>query len=94
MYLPNNFGARDRQQVVIAFKVVVPVGEAVAPLVVLPESVSLDHRAHRTIEQEDPLFERGKQALSSLLAIHNWPPSGRTPSAWQIANASSDRFSV
>ncbi len=68
--------------------------EALAPEVLFAQGVSLDHRAHGAVEDEDALLQRCEQAVPALFVIHDRASDGRTPSAWQIANASSERLSV
>jgi hypothetical protein len=43
----------ERQQVVVALQVSMPVGEPVAAVLRLAEGVLLDHRPHRAVEDED-----------------------------------------
>ena len=44
----------ERQQVIVALEIRFPVLEALATIVILVELVRLDHRAHCTIEQQNP----------------------------------------
>ncbi len=96
MNLADDGRTRQRQQVIVAFEVAVPLGEALAAVFVLPEAIALNHRAHGPVEQQDALPERRMECVDAFLAVHSAcaPVCGRIPSAWQIANASSQRFSV
>ena len=47
--------ARNRQQVVIALQVLLPVPETIAPEVVLIETKTLNHRAHGAVQEQNPL---------------------------------------
>ncbi len=48
----------NRQQIVIALEIMRPVGKPLAAIVIFAQLESLDHRAHRAIEQQDALVER------------------------------------
>ena len=54
------------QQVVVALEVALPVGEPIAAVVVLAESLALDHRAHRAVHHEDALGQRGPQLVGGV----------------------------
>ena len=76
--------ARQRQQVVRALEVARPVREALAAVIGGLEPGALDHRAHRAVEHEDALRERGLERGDPRLSrvAH---AAARSPSAWQIA---------
>ena len=54
MNLLNDVWSCDRQQIIVALEIKFPVFESLATKVFLIELVRLDHRAHCTIEQQDP----------------------------------------
>jgi hypothetical protein len=62
----DDVGRGEDQQVVVAAQVARPVGEAVAAEVLLGEPVPLDHRAHRAVEDEDPVGEEGAELLGGV----------------------------
>ncbi len=53
----NRLGLRDRKQVITALQVAVMRGELRAAIFGLAEAELLDHRAHRAVENGDPLGE-------------------------------------
>ncbi|MCY1351327.1 hypothetical protein D9M69_375900 [compost metagenome] len=55
--------AGQQQQVVVAFYVAWPVGEAGTAVVLFLQLVALDHGAHAAVEDQDALFERLLQGL-------------------------------
>ena len=61
MYFANDPWPRDREQVVVALQVAVPVRESLAAVIVFAEPVALDHRAHGAIEQHDAPLEQFKK---------------------------------
>ena len=65
----NHVRARQHQQVVVAFDIAWPVGEAFATVILLLELVALDHRAHAAIENQDALFEGVLESLKANAAI-------------------------
>jgi hypothetical protein len=68
--IADDRGSRDGQQVVVALEIAAPVSEALASIIVFTEPVALDHRAHRTVEQDDAVVERLEQGLDSLFPVH------------------------
>ena len=96
MNVADHAGAGQRQQVVVTLEVVRPVGETLTAVLVLAQAVGLNHGTHSTVEHQDAFLQRGEQRLDAFRATHHCASSssGRTPSAWQIAKASSERFSV
>jgi hypothetical protein len=57
----DQFGLREREEIVVALEVGGPVAEARAAIARLREPVILDHRAHRAVEDEDPAIQEGAQ---------------------------------
>src|SRR3546814_9018808 len=57
---------RQYQQIVVAFQIARPVGEALATVMHLFELVALDHRSHRAIEHRS---EEHTSELQSLMRI-------------------------
>ena len=47
-------GLGQGKEVVVALEVAWPAGKALSPVVLLSQTVALDHRAHRPIEHQDP----------------------------------------
>ena len=62
---------RDRQQVVVAFEILFPGGEALAAEIVLAEAVALNHRAHRTVKQDNAALEQIEQGLNAVSSLHD-----------------------
>ncbi|MNO63032.1 hypothetical protein D3C76_537230 [compost metagenome] len=68
------------QQIVVALDVGMPVGEALAAVIRFAEPVPLDHGAHGTVDDQDPLLETGFQflcyvrLLARLYARHRFYP--------------------
>ena len=55
--LPDYRRPCQRQQIVVALEVSRRVTKAITAIVVLGQSVALDHRAHRPVEQHDALVQ-------------------------------------
>ncbi len=53
------------EQVVVAALVAGRVGEARSAVVRLLQAVLLDHRAHRAVEYQDPLLQRGEECFGA-----------------------------
>ena len=66
----NDLWPREQQQVVVALQVVSVIGKARAAIVGLLQVVSLDHRAHCTIQNQDALFEQGFQ-FGGAVSLHS-----------------------
>ncbi len=58
VYVANQLRLGQRKEVVVAAQLLRPCAEARAAIVFLGEPGALDHRAHRPVEQEDPLGEQ------------------------------------
>ena len=58
----DDLGLGQREQVVVTLQVLRVVGEALAAEVGLVEVLLLEHRAHRPVEDDDPLAEQVRQA--------------------------------
>src|SRR5262249_23543333 len=65
---PDDVGARQHEELVVALHVVGVVAEALAAVVGLAEPVALDHRAHRAVEYEDAARE---QLVESRAGVGN-----------------------
>ena len=48
---------RENEQIVVALQAPRMIAKAVAPEVRLREARALDHRAHRTVEEDDPFLD-------------------------------------
>ena len=57
-----------------------PLGKPAAPIVLFAQTEALDHRAHRAIENQDALLQRGRETLVHC-RLHAATRSGRIPSA-------------
>ena len=62
MDLADDLGLGQREEVVVAAQVLRVVGEALATEGGLVEAPVLEHRAHRPVEDDDPLAEQVRQA--------------------------------
>ena len=62
----DDLGLRDREQVVVALEVAGPVGEALAAVAGLRGPVALDRRAHRSVDDQDPLAQGGAELLGGI----------------------------
>ena len=60
----------QRQQIVVAFEIARPVGEPLTAVVVFGQTDGLDHRAHRAVQEHDPLVEQSLKRGDSLSSIH------------------------
>ena len=102
----DDLGLGQRQDVHVALEVRGPVGETLAPVGRLVESVGLDHGAHGAVEQQDTLGEQPFQHRPGVpprhLTVASAPRGpedaaarrGRTPRMWQMAKTRSPRFRV
>ena len=63
-------GCGEIEQVVVALQVTRPIAEPLAAKVRLLQSVLLDHRAHRAVEQDNPASEGGGQGIQALFPVH------------------------
>ena len=70
MYVSNDLRSRNRQEIVIAFEIAGPVAESITAKVILAETVALDHRPHRAIEQHDAAFQRRDEGDYAFLSVH------------------------
>src|SRR6185436_6286002 len=90
-------GAGEHQQVVATLEVAVPVGITLTAIRGLVEPMLLDHGAHRTVEHDDTFGEQLAKGCDAFGLRCHQPTlrcADRTPSAWQMAKVSSERFSV
>ncbi len=100
----DDVGLAQHEKVVVSFHGLVEVGKAGAPVGGLVQLVALDHRAHRTVDEQDPLLRLGLEKPDALLMVHDRAASfaagagdcalGRNPRRWQMANDRSARFCV
>ena len=58
MYVPDNAGLRQRQQVVVAFQVATVPGEPVAAVIGLLQAAGLDYGAHGPVQQQDAFLQQ------------------------------------
>src|SRR4030065_747803 len=54
----DDYRLGEQQQVVVALEIALPVGEALAAIVLLLQFVALDHGAHGTVQDQDALLEQ------------------------------------
>ena len=66
---PNHVRTTENQQVVVAFDITWPVGEAFATVVLFLQPVALDHCAHATIENQNALFEGLLESVEASAAV-------------------------
>ena len=59
MDILDDIGPGERQQIVVAGQVLMPVGKPLTSEVRLGKFERLDHRAHSPVEHENPLAEQG-----------------------------------
>ena len=64
----DDLGLGEREEVAVAPQVTRPVGEAVAPVVALAQTVGLDHRPHGAVEHQDPTGEQRLEQGDPVLA--------------------------
>ena len=65
MNLADDVRLRQDEQVIVAFQIVGVILEAIASVIRFVERKSLDHRAHRTIQNQDARLERGVKLLQT-----------------------------
>ena len=65
----NDLGAGEQQEVVVALKVMRVPGKVRAAIVGFLQLVTLDHRAHGAIQNQDALFEQGFQ-FGGAVGLH------------------------
>ncbi len=70
MDVPNYTRFCQGQQIVVALEIALPVAETIAAIVIFTKPETLDHRAHRTIQNQDSILERGQQRIDSFLSVH------------------------
>ena len=74
----DRVGLGQAQQVAVAAQVARVVAEALAAEVGLAEPVGLEHRAHRAVEDEDPLAqEAGQRGRGARRGRTAWPAASR-----------------
>ena len=61
--------AGEAEEVVVAPQVTGPVGEALAPVVLLREPFLLDHRPHRAVEDQNALGQRSREVGRRVRAV-------------------------
>ena len=62
--------ASQNEQIVVALKTARMIAKPVAPEILLCEARLLDHRAHRSVEEEDPLFDQLLELLCRSVVAH------------------------
>ena len=65
----DDVGPRQDEQVVVALEVARVRREARAAEVGLGEAVALHHRAHRAVDDEDPVAEEGVEEVGGALVV-------------------------
>ncbi len=65
----DHIRAAEQQQVVVAFHVAWPIGEARATIVVFLEAIALDHSTHAAVEDQNALFECVLECLETSAAV-------------------------
>ncbi len=68
----HHVGPGEHQQIVVAPQIVGMPGESIAAKIRFGQLVALDHRPHRTIEDEDPLRQESMQRGQNISA-HRGP---------------------
>jgi hypothetical protein len=68
---PDEFGPGQQQQVVVALEVVRMRCKAAAAVIGLAQRMTLDHRSHRSVEDQDVLFETGGQ-FGCTVRLHGY----------------------
>ena len=63
----NHVGPRQAEQVVVALEVLGVIAKAFAAKVLLGQVVSLDHRAHRAVEDQDAMGELAMESVENRL---------------------------
>ena len=82
----DQVGPSQRQQIVVALQIRRPVGKSLTPIVRLAETVLLDHRAHRAVQNGDAAAEQLLEFLRRFVHYGipypvDADPAGLTPSA-------------
>ena len=72
MDLADDVGPGERQQVVVALQVVVVIGQQRAAEVGFVQPITLDHRTHRAVDEQDALGE----LLAEAVGGHGHPFRG------------------
>jgi hypothetical protein len=57
MDVANDLRTAEREQIVVAFEIAMPVPKPFATEFILAQGMALDHRAHRAIEQQYALLQ-------------------------------------
>ena len=71
MDIGNDVRSRQREHIIIALQLSGDVIKTVSPKVCLPETILLDLRSHRSIEDENPFLDYiVKSNHYSLITIH------------------------
>jgi len=66
MNLLDDLWPRDIQQIVISLKIFAPFPKALATIGRLLQLIGLDHRAHGTVDNDDPFPEESLQFRGSI----------------------------
>ena len=66
MNAANDIGPGHRQQVVVALQGLRVIAQDAPPKILLGQPVALDHRAHRSVEDENALGGQGVQGSGSF----------------------------
>lgn len=72
MDVANHARTGNRQKVIITLEVDMPVLESGAPVCLLVGFVLLNHRAHRSVEEEDTLTQQLAQAVYQRETLKKW----------------------
>ena len=70
MHLLDHLGAGDIQQIIQSFEILLPILESLSSKRRLIQLISLDHRPHRPINEDNALAQQRVQLLDSVVRIH------------------------
>jgi len=70
MDLEDQLRLGQRQQVVVAFEIELPVGEALATIICLGQLARLNHGAHAAIEHQDTLVQQLAELGVQVASFH------------------------
>jgi hypothetical protein len=68
--LADDLRLRERQQIVVALEIMPEIAKTIAAVVSLVEPVTLNHRAHGAIENQDALSEQRLELVNA--GVHRY----------------------
>ena len=66
MNFADHFRPGQQQQIVVAFQIAAEIGEARAAIIGFGQAVTLDHGAHRPIQNQDALASQGEEFSGTI----------------------------